>query len=213
VAAANQAPSFDDVKAAIAAQGEVGAYSATFKMVTRVNGKTLMVMSGRMNIEGPAAGKVTIQYKKVGDQPAGIAEGVVTPKTMYSRVGLRRPVTGPWQRTPMTKEDGVAPSLQDYAELMTELGPKVMKKQQRLKGIATTRLSGRIKIARIKNLQRSLYKQLRSVGTNDIGVDLWVDRRGRVLRMEQQLKIGPQRLHNTMVIAKFQRPMTVRPPV
>jgi hypothetical protein len=31
--------------------------------------------------------------------------------------------------------------------------------------------------------------------------------------MEQQLKIGPQRLHNTMVIAKFQRPMTVRPPV
>jgi hypothetical protein len=211
--AANRAPSFDDVKAAIATQSDVGPYSATFKLVTEVNGKTLLMMSGRMNMEGPVSGKITIRYKKVGDQQAGIAEGVVTPKTMYIRAALRRPVTGPWQRMPVTKEDAVAPSLQNYAELMTALGPKVMKKQQRLKGIATTRLSGRIKIARIKNLQRSLYKQLRSVGTNDIGVDLWVDRRGRGLRMEQQLKIGPQRLHHTMVIAKFQRPLTVRPPV
>jgi hypothetical protein len=211
-AAANRAPSFDDVKAAIAAQGEVGAYSTTFTLVTQVNGKTLLVMSGRMNVEGPVAGKVTMRLKKVGDQQAGVGETVFTAKTMYVRAGLRRPVTGPWQRSPMTKND-VAPSLQDYAEVMLEQGPKVMKKQQRLKGIATTRLSGRIKIAEIEDFQPSLYKQLRSVGTNDIGVDLWVDRRGRVLRLEQRLKIGPQRLHNTMIMKKFQRPMTVRAPV
>jgi hypothetical protein len=215
VVTATWAPTITDVKAALADPSHKKPQSASIKLVSKVEGTTLLVMTGRLNLVGSLTGHATYRVKAVGKQKAQSVQEVITRRTLYLRSspGSSGRVTGPWRQGPATKAATSVPKLQEYATLLAKQGPAAMKGQKWIDGVPSTLLSGRIAAGQIKKIDPTVYDQMRSQGVDDFACDLWVDRKGRVIRLEQWLTVKNATAHNIVTLTAYRGPITVRPPV
>ena len=215
-ATAEAAPSLAEIQAALAGAAKVKSRSATIKLRTLADGNLALRMTGRVNIAGSTGGRVQLTSTSLGNQKAGTVDEILTPQAVYvrGRTSSGR-VTGGWRRVPasvMGVDSGV-PKATRYAQLLLKAGSSAVKQQQTINGAPATRLSGRIEADQIKKMEPSQYDRLRGIGVDEFSCDIWVDRKGRVVRLDQWFEYKGSTVHNILTLTKFQGKITVRPPV
>ncbi|WP_189762065.1 hypothetical protein [Streptomyces xanthochromogenes] len=159
---------------------------------------------GRMNLNGPLTGRFDDQVK---GHP--VEDVVITATRVY-----RRPVTGggSWTSFDASTAEGGIPvkNLRGYARLLLDHGARAVDGDDEGTG-PTQRLSARIASADLKGVDPIAAGNLDGVGS--VASDLWVDGRGRVVRVEQQLHAPDgSAIKNTLTLRDFGDPTSVTAP-
>ncbi|HST82089.1 MAG TPA: hypothetical protein VLL08_10185 [Kineosporiaceae bacterium] len=205
-----------EIQAVLAEAGKAKSSSAAVKLRTFADGRLAVVMTGRMNLSRPPSSRLQLRISPLSGQKARIIDEIRTPQALYvrGRTGSRQ-AAGRWQRLPDSAqgENLGVPNVTRYAQLLLKAGPSAVKQQKSINGAPATLLSGRIEADQIKKIEPSLYDRLRASGVDDFACDIWVDRKGRVVRFDQWLMLKGTSGHNVLTFTKFQGKMTVRPPI
>jgi hypothetical protein len=205
---ASTGPAFD-VAAALRRQEAAKPVSAQMDVKVTMAGEQGPTMSGRMNLNGPLAGRMTLRMN-VGGRTEKI-EQVLTAEHAYVRL---RPTDG-WRRMPR-EAVGVSgssvTSLAGYAELLAGRGPLAYKGMEVTGGVRAARLSGRITADEVRSIEKRVYDHMRAERTDAFACDVWVDESGRVIRLDQWLVMRGRRAHNSLTLRDFGPPITVKPP-
>jgi hypothetical protein len=190
-------------------------YSATLKTRTVLAGDVALTTTAQYNFNAPLIGYVRVRtHAATGNAKAVNVNEVVTDRFTYVReMKASGAPKGRWKRISRTDLDAAtAPKLGDYARLLLLQGAVTIKGEQAQQGVPATRLSGDIAAEDVKALEPGLYSRLRSANVDKFGCNIWVDRSGRVIRLEQRIEMKDQAAVTVMTVSKFRRPLTVKAP-
>jgi hypothetical protein len=178
-----------------------------------VSGTTALSMNGRLNLNGPLSGTLTMKVG-TGTPSAKTIEQVLTAGGFYMRQADGTAVpSGPWQKVDPARAAGGLPnlSLGKYAEILA-LQDGADKGTETVAGVRAHRLSGRVGIEQVRTLEPGLYDRLRAESLDGFQCDTWVDEAGRVVKLEQWLKVQGTKAHNTFTLGSFGPVLSVAAP-
>ena len=207
-----QPPSLKEIQATLDRPSNAKAYSALVKTRTLVDGDLAVLMTGRMNFNSEFTAHVKLRVTDPpGDGENAYSEMVVTRRATYARAG--KPA-GKWRRLANANqsEGQLAADLDDYVRLLLKRGPSAIKGQERFNDVLATRISGRIKAGQIKDIDPSVYENLRQSKVASFAIDLWVGRKGRVVGLKQRFVIQGAKMQNIMTLTEFRGPQTFSAP-
>ncbi|MFD5269268.1 LppX_LprAFG lipoprotein [Streptomyces sp. NPDC058335] len=189
-------------------------YSAEITTKTYTGPVPGVVMSGRMNFNGPAlTGKLTLKTSdSVPEDQAFNAETILLEDATYTRTLDDDGAAGQWQRM---GRDSSAAGLADYgayAQLLLDLGPEARKGTEEVGGAPAYRLSGNVTQDQLRTVDRRLYDRMRATGTKTFACDVWVNESGRVVRFEQWLEMSGKSARNVVTFKNFGAPVPVSAP-
>ncbi|MFI0092035.1 hypothetical protein [Streptomyces bobili] len=188
-------------------------YSAEIRTETYTGSILGVVMSGRMNFNGPApTGRLTLKTSdSVPENQAFSTETILLEDATYTRT-LDGGAAGKWQ---LRGRDSSAAGLTDYgayAQLLLDLGPEVRKGTEKVGGAPAYRLSGNVTQDQLRTVDPRLYDRMHATGTKDFACDVWVDESGRVVRFEQWLEMAGKAARNVVTFKNFGAPVPVSAP-
>ncbi|MEV4230410.1 LppX_LprAFG lipoprotein [Streptomyces bobili] len=188
-------------------------YSAEVRTETYTGSILGVVMSGRMNFNGPAlTGRLTLKTSdSVPENQAFSTETILLEDATYTRT-LDDGTVGEWQRM---GRDSSAAGLADYGayvRLLLDLGPAARKGTDKVGGAPAYRLSGNVTQDQLRTVDRRLYDRMRATGTKDFACDVWVNDSGRVVRFEQVLEMAGKSARNVVTFQNFGAPVPVSAP-
>ncbi|GGW54965.1 LppX_LprAFG lipoprotein [Streptomyces galilaeus] len=188
-------------------------YSAEIRTETYTGSILGVVMSGRMNFNGPApTGRLTLKTSdSVPENQAFSTETILLEDATYTRT-LDDRAAGKWQRM---GRDSSAAGLADYgayAQLLLDLGPEVRKGTEKVGGAPAYRLSGNVTQDQLRTVDPRLYDRMRATGTQDFACDVWVNESGRVVRFDQRLEMAGKAARNVVTFKNFGAPVPVSAP-
>ncbi|MFD6415132.1 hypothetical protein [Streptomyces sp. NPDC060194] len=207
-----------DVAAALK-QADRSAYSAVMTTRSEADGKTALSLTGRINFNAPTTGSLRMSISPGTAQESGV-EQVITDGAAYTRVTKGAGAGQAWQKVPVTDPAKAArvPDLARYAELLLERGPSVQKGQVTKDGVVTQHLSGEIGKDDLRTVDTSVYESVKNSDADGVRTDVWVDREGRIVRLEQWFSLrepGADKetaLHQATRFSDFAGPVEVRTP-
>ncbi|GAA2917403.1 hypothetical protein GCM10020221_11960 [Streptomyces thioluteus] len=189
-------------------------YSAQMDTETYLGSRLAMTMSGRGNLNAPTGMKV--RMRTVSDVPADQAvdmEMLATPEGAYGRGKLGQFNTGGgWARMPAGGSQGAAQDFDKYTRMMLDLGPSARKGVEVQGGQPAHRLSGTLTREQVRKADVKLYDNMRTKGMEQIDCDLWINKAGRVVRLEQWMGVSGAKAHNVMVLKDFGAPVKFTAP-
>ena len=202
-----------DLAAALAEADTAKPYSAQMDIRSTSGIRLGLVISGRVNVNGPSGtrmtGRLIVRTPSPDGKPPIAVEEILTSGAYFVRVQKNgsKPA-GPWRRK-VADSTIVFPDLADYARLLLIPGPSALKGQEEEGGVMATRLSGQVLTEQIRTIEPGLYGKLRAANVDGFACDMWIDPAGRVVRLEQWVRD----LHSVVTMSKFRGPVTVKPPI
>jgi hypothetical protein len=206
-------PSIAEIRATLTRPRNTKPYSATMKTRTLVDGEPVTWMVGRMNFNSELSAHIKLRaIDPSGEDDPVKGEIMITLQATYMR---SKQTAGKWQRLAgsQQREAQFVANFNGYVRLLLKRGQGAVKGQKWFNGVVATQISGRIKAAQIKDLDPNLYSRLRKVGVRAFVADLWVDHKGRVVRLEQRFALQGFKFRNIVTLTKFRGPQTFRAPV
>ncbi|MEV6109038.1 LppX_LprAFG lipoprotein [Streptomyces sp. NPDC051940] len=181
--ASPSAPRDFDVEQALASANS-NPYSAEIKRVTRFDTIGLAVVDGRLNLPGKATGTLTVRIYDSPISKASRSRVVLTRTHTYVKVEEGENAGG-WKKGGR-QTGSPLPDLHGYAELLLAQGPSARKGiDGAADGVPAQKLSGEIPVGKLEKIDPSLYKMARQIGLESFACDVWVDDKGRVLKLVQ----------------------------
>jgi len=213
------AEALTEVAELIALGGRAKPYSAQMNVRSLVDGQLGAVMSGRMNFntpdETPMTGRLTVRTTALdsGEPPMAVEEVFSKTGSFVRTMANGTAPPGLWKRVP-TPAGGGKPMADgaDYARALLLAGPSAVKGQEKQGGVLATRLSGQIKTEQVRTIEAGLYGRLREANVDDFACDIWIDPAGRIVRLEQWIRMQGRSAHNVMTMSTFRGPVTVKAP-
>ncbi|WP_432117310.1 hypothetical protein [Streptomyces sp. bgisy032] len=189
-------------------------YSAEITAETYTGTTLTVVMSGRMNFNGPApTGKLTLRTADgVPEDQAFGSETILLEDATYTRLLDGEGADGEWQRAGLDSPGSGLADYGAYAQMLLDLGPKARKGPEKVGGVPAQRLSGTLGQERLRTVDRRLYDRMRATGTEDFACDVWVAESGRVVRFEQWLEMSGRPARNVVTFEDFGEPVQVSAP-
>ena len=211
-AAAEARGSFDVATAL--ENADTAPYSTKITTETYTGSTLTVVMTGRMNLNGPApTGKLTLTTSdSVPKDQALHTETILLKDATYTRTLDDDGAVGKWQRMAMDSSGAGLADYGAYAQLLLDLGPKARKGPEEIGGASAYRLSGRLTQDQVGTVDRRLYDRMRATGTKDFACDVWVNESGRVVRFEQTLEMSGSAARNVVAFEGFGKPVPVSAP-
>ncbi len=209
LAPASPVPPGTDVVAVIERGIKAAPYSGKVDIRTEVAGKTVLNMTGRVNLNTALSGTVRMTITP-GAPTEQVIEQVVTGTHVHIKQGA-----GAWtKRTHAEMGAGQLPnlSLGKYAEMLASQGAAAVNGMETKDGVQAYRLSGKVTADQVKPVEPRLYDQLKGGGLDGFECAVWVDQQGRVVRMEQWLKISGKAGHNIFALSDFGPTFVAKPP-
>jgi hypothetical protein len=195
----------------LVAASKAPAYSATMSARTLLDNRAAAVTTGKVNLNAEITGHFTVRTTAFGDSPAITLESVLTAEGGYAREVGTGAQKGEWQEVPPSETSTIA-DFAAYARLLLKQGPTAVKGEEVTDGTSATRLSGSITVEDVQDIEPNLYNRLRSGGVKSFDCDIWVDNSGRVVRLEQWIRLGDSTGHNILLMSDFGRPFTQKAP-
>jgi LppX_LprAFG lipoprotein len=186
-------------------------YSATITISSEAGEQSVLTAAGRINLNAPLTGYLNIRaIEDVDSEPTAIEEVLVGGAAYVRLMKQGKSTAGEWRK----REAGDSPvgNLTGYAQLLLRGGPSAVKGEETQNGVAATRLSGRVELEQVRQLEPGLYDRLRASSVDSLACDIWVDRAGHVVRLEQRFTIQNQAVHNILTLSKFRSPLKVKAP-
>ncbi|WP_406092517.1 hypothetical protein [Kitasatospora purpeofusca] len=181
---------FDPARAAATAGGEP--YAAT---VTATPADSRAVaLTARCNLGAVFTGR---SEATVGD--GFRQENVVTADHQYTR-GYDR--SGKWLKIPRSTDFSVL-GFDGYAKLLLALGPSARKGMEIRDGVPTYHLAGHLDVEQLASAFPVAHRELSTAGVRGIGMDQWIDARGRTRRAEQRVPFPEETTTTTYVFSDF----------
>jgi hypothetical protein len=208
------APSVAELNARLADADEVQPYSGTLDMRSNVSGGITITMTGQMNFNAPFTGYMQIRTSGAKGPEAINMNQTITERFVYARnVNDAGAEKGPWRRVSRAAMGETSvPKLNDYARLLLDQGPDVIKGEDTREEVSGTRLSGHIRTDDVETVEPALYNRLRAYGVDEFACDVWVDRSGRTFHLEQWAEMKGFTTHNTLTVSELRPPVTVKVP-
>ena len=202
-------PPGTDVAAVIERGIKAAPYSGNADIRTEMAGTTGLTMTGRVNLNTALSGTMRLTITP-GAPTQQVVDQVVTGTHVYIKQGA-----GAWtKRTHAEMGAGQLPnlSLSKYAEMLVSNGAANVNGTETKDGVQTYRLSGKVTVDQVKPVEPRLADQLSGQGLDGFECAVWVDQQGRVVRMEQWLKISGKPGHNTFALSGFGPTFVAKPP-
>jgi hypothetical protein len=195
-------------------------YSARLTLRSMISGHLAVVMRGRVNMNTADRSQITGRFKlkttvsDAGEPPLAVEEVFAGGAYFVRTMKQAGTPAGPWKRVPASAVGGspIFSDTSDYANLILQDGPSAVKGQERRGGVLATRLSGRIKTKQIRRVEADLYDRLRTASVKSFLCDIWIDEHGRMIRLEQRLRLQGHQVYSVMTLSAFRRPVTVTRP-
>ncbi|MFJ1705992.1 hypothetical protein [Kitasatospora sp. NPDC088346] len=184
-------------------------YATTMKAETTIGGASGVLMTGRMNVNGPATGRLHIEAADAGGAGRALSvDSVMTADAMYSR-GV--PGTTGWVKLPRAAEAPAA-DYAGYARLIAAGGPAALKDvEQRTEG-PVYHLAGELTTEQITTVDARTAKSMGGKGVQSFRCDLWLDGENHVLRFEQRGELRGTPFVNSAAFSEFGPAETVTAP-
>jgi hypothetical protein len=202
-------PPGTDVAAVIERGIKAPPYSGNADIHTELAEKAALTMTGRVNLNTALSGTMRLTLTP-GAPTEQVIDQVITGTHVYLKQGA-----GAWtKRTHAEMGAGQLPnlSLSQYAQALVKQGAAAVNGMETKDGVQTYRLSGKVTLDQVKAIEQRLYDQLRIQGLDGFQCAVWVDQQGRVVRMEQWLKISGKDGHNTFTLSGFGPTFVPKPP-
>lgn len=189
-------------------------YSAEIRAETYTGSTLTVVMSGRMNFNGPRpTGKITLTTSEsVPEDQAFASETILLEDATYTRTLDDEGAAGEWERTGLGAASAGLADYGAYARLLLDLGPKARKGAEEMDGAPAYRLSGNLTQDQLRTVDRRMYDKMRATGTKEFACDVWVNESGRVVRFEQWLEVSGNSARNLVTLKDFSAPVPVGAP-
>ncbi|GAA0422387.1 hypothetical protein [Streptomyces luteireticuli] len=188
-------------------------YSVQMDAKTYVGSRHTITISGRANLNAPMTASMRMRSAPAAPVELGIdMEMIATPEGTYGRGRIVNFDTGGrWTKLPAGGDDG-AQDFDKYTRMMLDLGPSARKGVEKQGGEPAYRLSGTLTQDMARKADPKLYNNMRTKGLRQIDCDLWVNKAGRVVRLEQWMGAGGQKGHNVVVLKDFGAPVKITAP-
>ncbi|WP_371494129.1 hypothetical protein OG871_03400 [Kitasatospora sp. NBC_00374] len=197
---------FETLSALVKAPGKP--YAATMKAETTIGGESTVMMTGRLNINGPATGRLHIETADDGAGRTLSMDSVVVADAMY---GKGVPGTTGWVKLPRSAEAPVA-DYAGYAKLIAAGGPASLKGVEQQAGGPVYHLSGPLTTEQITTIDARTAKSMGTKGMTSFQCDLWLDGESRAVRFEQRGELRGVAFVNSAVFSEFGPTETVSAP-
>ncbi|WP_199552581.1 hypothetical protein [Streptomyces sp. N35] len=167
-------------------------FSARVTLSVRSEQAVLFTMDGRFNLNATRPeGSVTLRQSP-GTAEESVTRSVRLGKTLYWKVDKGTGAGKGWAKKAgpqeVSRTDPDANQLPQYAELLLAQGKKARKGPERVDGVLTEHLSGRLTIAELRTVEPHVADGLYGQGLDAVECEIWVDGEGRVRRYEQHQK-------------------------
>ncbi|MFD7412819.1 hypothetical protein ACFVZ3_38490 [Kitasatospora purpeofusca] len=181
---------FDPARAAATAGGEP--YAATVT-ATPADARAV-ALTARCNFGAGFTGR---SEATSGD--GSRQENVVTVDHQYTRGD---DPSGKWLKIPRSTDYSVL-GFDGYAKLLLALGPSARKGMEVRDGVPTYHLAGHLDVEQLAAASPVAHRELRTAGARGIGLDQWIDARGRTRRAEQTVSFPGETTATTYVFSDF----------
>lgn len=202
-------PSVADFDVADAlAHADPARYSAAVTLKSTGNGLPSVVSRGRLNLNGPVTGHLTVRNARYGE-----SEALYTGEHAYVRLQGSDGRPGRWKALPGAV-NGRLPlgNLSGYAELLAAR-PGADKGLERTAGVAVHRLAGTILADQLATMDPDFHHELVASHTRSFDCEIWVTAQGRVVRFERSVVVaGRTPLNNVVTLSRFGEPEPVAAP-
>lgn len=192
-------------------------FSTSMEIRTYIDGSLAMSRIGRVNMNSASTGRFRT---RIPSSPGGsnfrTYENILLGYANYERELKADGERTNWYLTVAFSENRglFDPNdlfrVEDYVELMTALGEKTVHGYETVQGVPAIHLSGEITADDAMNSGTPLAYLISAAQIKAIVCDLWVDRSGRVARLE--FRIDERDQHGILTMWDFRPPFTQKAP-
>ncbi|MEU1619781.1 hypothetical protein ABZ479_21085 [Streptomyces sp. NPDC005722] len=183
-------------------------YSAAVTLTTTVAGPPT-VSRGRVNLNGPTTGRLTVR-----DPHNGVSDALYTGERAYVRFRQDDGRPGRWNALPASLGGRLhLGNLGGYATLLAAR-PGADKGPERTAGLAVHRLEGTVTTGELAKLDPDVHDDMTAAHARSFDCEIWVTAQGRVVRFERRL-VGDDRttVRTVVTLSRFGAPERTTAPV